>query len=117
MAVDWKPQRVTDLVVHIHDIVRAQYKDLERALHGQGEYQLVPHFMTHAVPHSKWTSMSEERQTELFNAFMKDNGIRTKSSSVQSTGGHLTVQGNSKIAHKPGQRKRVKPCRTRVRNC
>ena len=47
LAVEWKPQRVTDLVAHLRDVVRAQYADLKRALYGQGEFHMTP-----------WTTMS-----------------------------------------------------------
>ena len=112
MAVDWKPKRITDLVSHLHDVVHAQYADLQRALHGQGEFQLTSQFQSHAVTNTKWSSMSEKRQADIFNAFMKHNGIRSKSNTVQSSDGLLTVQGNSRIARKPGQSKRSKACRS-----
>jgi len=112
MAVDWKPKRITDLVSHLHDVMRAQYADLQRALHGQGEFQLTSQFQSHAVTNTKWSSMSEKRQADIFNAFMKDNGIRSKSNTVQSSDRLLTVQGNSRTARKPGQSKRSKACRS-----
>jgi len=110
MAVDWKPKRTTDLVSHLHDVVCAQHADLQRALHDQGEFQLTSQFQSHAVTHPKWSSMSEKRQADVFNAFMKDNSIHSKPNTVQSSNGLLTVQGNSHTARKPGETKRSKAC-------
>ena len=44
LATDWKSQRLTDLVAHLHDAVALQYSCLRRALFGQGDYQLAALF-------------------------------------------------------------------------
>ena len=35
LALDWKPARLTDLVSHLHDTVKVQYKSVQRAMIGQ----------------------------------------------------------------------------------
>ena len=93
LAVDWKPQRVTDLVSHLRDTVALQYSDLKRALYGQGEFTLVPQYGCHTVPYTKWQMMSENKQAEAFAGFMGDNSVCCKTKTVQSTDTLLTVQG------------------------
>ena len=44
MKTDWKPARVLDLVNHLYDVVRLQYADVERAMFGQGNFNLVSPF-------------------------------------------------------------------------
>jgi len=111
LAVDWKPQRVTDVVLHLCDTVTLQYSDLKRALYRQGEFTLVPQYGCHTVPYTKWQMMSENKQAEAFAGFVGDNGVRCKTKTVQSTDTLLTVQG-SRVARKSGQRRRPAACRT-----
>ena len=117
LAVEWKPQRVTDLVAHLRDVVRAQYADLKRALYGQGEFHMTPHFQSHVIANCRWGCMSEKRQEEAFSAFMRDTGVRKKTNTVLSSDSRLTVQGNSRIARKPGQRTRATACRSQPKAC
>jgi len=52
LSVDWKPQRLTDLVAHLHDAVSLQYSNLRRSLFGQGDLQLVPLMCKHTHTHN-----------------------------------------------------------------
>jgi len=61
--------------------------------------------------------MTESRQNEMFQNFPRDSGVRSKCNTVQSTDGLLTVQGNYRIARKPGQSKWVKAVCTRQTEC
>jgi len=107
LAIDWKPARLTDLVRQLHDLVCAQYKSLQRALIGQGDFVLADRFVHHRVPFCHWQRLTEQKQSELFTAFLADCGSRGKKDGiVTSTDGSLSVQGSNKVARKPGQRKR-----------
>lgn len=110
LDLDWKPARLTDLVSHIHDLVRLQYEDVRRAMFGRGDFHLAPQFAKHYVPFSHWTVLSEEAQHRLFDEFLSDNGSRQTSGlhTIASSDGCLTVKGSNKIARKPGQRRRPK---------
>ena len=114
VALDWKPARLTDLVQHLHDMVRLQYKCVQRALIGQGDFVVSDDFANHRVPFCRWQTMSEDKRTALFNAFLSDSGHRgsKKVPTVVSSDGSLTVQGTNKVARKPGQTKRPRGERT-----
>jgi len=112
LAVDWKPQRLTDLVAHLHDAVSLQYSNLRRSLFGQGDLQLVPLMCKHYVPFVKWNSLAQEKQDKLFLAFLCDNGVRSVLQTVTSTDGKLTVKGRNRIMRKPNQTSRPKAVRT-----
>jgi len=47
LALDWKPARLTDLV-HLHELVKAQYQSVERAIIGQGEFVFSEGFVLSA---------------------------------------------------------------------
>jgi len=49
LALDWKPARLTELVQHLHQMVKAQYKSVERAIIGQGEFVVAEGFAHHRV--------------------------------------------------------------------
>jgi len=46
---EWKPALVTKLVAHLYVLVKSQYKNVQRAMIGQGEFQLAPSFLHHKV--------------------------------------------------------------------
>jgi len=112
LAVDWKPQRVSVLVNLLRSVVHTQYTDIRRALCGQGEFQLTKEFAGHTVPYSRWVTMSDARQNELFETFMSDTGVKPKSKTITSSDGLLTVKANNRVARKPGQTRQPKACRT-----
>ena len=94
LAIDWKPQQITNLVHHLRTVVNTQYSDLKRSLCGQGEFYLVPQFADHSVSYSRWTGtgMSDECQNERFEAFTNDRGIKPKTKTVKSSDGLQTIQ-------------------------
>ena len=47
LELDWKPVRVSDLVAHLHDMVKLQYKNVARAMCGQGDFHLAEAFCSH----------------------------------------------------------------------
>jgi len=97
-------------VKHLHEMVKAQYRSVERAIIGQGEFIVAEGFAHHRIPYCRWHSMSAEQQQERVRSFMNDSGQKgpKKEGLITSTDGLLTVTGNNKVARKPGQRKRPK---------
>ena len=114
LALDWKPARITDLVSHLHDIVKVQYRSVQRAMIGQGDLVVANQFEHHRIPYCRWRNMSEKEQTEKYNAFLVDSGAKScaKQNTVVSSDGTLTITGTNRIARKPGQRKRPRSERT-----
>ena len=105
LALDWKPTWIIDLVSHLHNIVKVQYRLEQCAMIGQGDLVVADHFKRRRFPYCRWRNMSENEQTEKYNAFLADSGAKScaKQNTVVSSDGTLTVTG--KIARKPGQRK------------
>ena len=62
------------------------------------------------VQYVQWTQKTEEEKEKLFKIFQK--GIPPKKNAVSSTDGCLEVPKTAKLARKPGQRTRTKPCKT-----
>jgi len=112
MKLDWKPARLIDLVNHLHDVVRLQYADMERAMLDNGNFQLVSPFTRHKISAAKWHHTSTARRQMLFDTMMGDTGCRHATKTVTSTDGTLTVNANPRVARKPNQRKRARAERT-----
>ena len=109
-------KRVTDLVDSVRDLVQLQIKDLRRALHGEGNFALCGPFTRHHVSYSAWQTMSADRRDELFAKYLRDSGRRQQPAAVTATDGGLKVLNTSKVARKPGQRKRPRATRTTSAN-
>ncbi len=65
-SVNWKTTRVPDLCDKLHDIVKLQYLDMRRALHGSGNYELAPHVGSLRVNHTVWHRMTDSEKDALF---------------------------------------------------
>ena len=102
--------KLPDLVDRLYRIVRLQQVDCRRALHGQGNYELAPWMLKHQVQHAQWTQKTEEEKEKMFTLFKK--GPPQKKNMIPSTDGCLAVPKRPKTARKPGQRRRIKPCKT-----
>ena len=115
LTSDWKPARLTELVAHLHNLVKTQYKNVQRAMIGQGDFQLAPTFLQHKVSFCRWQGLSDDQRAVLTNAFLNDSGHikgHNRKPTVTSSDGSLTVVGTNKVARKPGQRKRPRTERT-----
>ena len=114
LKLEWKPAHLLDLVHHLHDLVKLQYADLQAALYGQGNYILASPFSRHIMHFAEWANASEAKRQLKFQAFLNDNGHNSLSRTVTSTDGQLTLYASPKIATKPNQRRRARPCRTQT---
>jgi len=109
----WKQlKRVTDLIESVRGLVDVQLKDLKRALHGDGNFLLSSHFSRHHVSYNVWQSMNSERRDVLFRRYLADSGKRQQPTVVTASDGSLSVLNTTKVARKPGQRKRPRAART-----
>jgi hypothetical protein len=88
ISTDWKHQRLPELVNTIHDIVRLHFADLNRALFGQGSYELECAFQHLYVSHTVRTSKTTTEKENIFARFLKNRNVNTKM--IQSSDGkHL----------------------------
>ena len=110
---DWKQLRnVTDLVHNIKALVQLQIKELQRSLRGDGNFMLTGPFLKHKVTYEAWVGYTDDRRTEVFKKFLSDTGNRQPPATITSSDGALAVLNTTKVARKPGQRKRPRAMKT-----
>ena len=112
LQVNWKPQTLMNLVDHLYSIVKSQYKDLQRATFGLGNFKLAEDYLHHFVNPSIWAMKSAAEKQSLFHKFLKDSksGLATKF--TLSTDGEKIVKTPKNGGKKPGQRKRKRTAKT-----
>jgi hypothetical protein len=114
MRSNWKVLSLPVLIEELHAIVRLQYEDAMRALHGQGNFVLHGPAVRLRMADGAWQASSEEERKRAFQKFMnyvpKDKP-RKSSTFVTSTDTKLTVV-RKPTAKKPGQRTRIRASRT-----
>jgi len=109
LAVNWRPNKMPELIAKLNHLVDSQYIDADRAILGQGNYALKPGLARFRVTVADWRKMTTAQQNKL-----KDSCFRLPSSTnaVSSTDGMLTVTQAANGGRKPAQRKRKAAERT-----
>ena len=113
LSTNWKVLKLPDLIEKLYSIVKIQYADMRRALHGHGNYELIPKLKHLVLPHNVWSQKNEEEKHSHFQKFMSTNAEK-KEKTVISSDGNLEIPATHSVARKPGQRKRVRAERTRT---
>ena len=111
LEVDWKPQPLVELVERFYSLIRAQYKDLQRATIGAGNFKLAGPFKHHYINPSVWASKSNSEKNQLFLRFLKDSKSGYNSKYITCTDGSRIVP-TPNGGEKPGQRKRKRNAKT-----
>ena len=111
LSTNWKSSKLPDLIDKLHRIVKLQYADMKRALHGQGNYQIIPVLRAFVIPHTIWSGKCEEEQAAWFKKFLSAT-IKRKEETLKSTDGDLEIPHTPRVARKPGQRKRTRSQKT-----
>lgn len=75
-AIDWKPQRLPELIRTLHSLVKLKYADLQRSLFGQGNFQLHDNFLKHLLTHQCW--QCQVRRTERKTIHQTNERLRQK---------------------------------------
>ena len=110
-AVNWKSQSLIDLVDTLHKFVQGQYKELERALVGVGNFDLAQSMRKFKIDRQIWINMNNEKRKNRFDRFLRS--IVTLSPGMQvSSDGCLSVPTSAAGGEKPGQRKRKRTAKT-----
>ena len=112
MAVDWQSKSLSELISILYNEIRSQYKGLERALIGRGNFSLVPEYAHHQLDPEAYCSKSEEQRKCRFTKFLRE-GKRIAPRAVTSADGGLTVLSAANGGKKPGQTKRKRCAKTR----
>ena len=112
-VVDWKTKFLTELINLLHDEVKSQYKGLERALIGRGNFVLVPEYDHHRMDSQVYCSKTEDQRQRRFKKFLREVK-RTTPRGVTSADGQLTVLSAVNGGKKPGQTKRRRATKTKT---
>ena len=104
---DWKRLRnATALVHNVKALVQLQIEELERSLCGDDNFMLTGPFLKHKVTYEAWVGYTDDRHMDVFRKFLADTGNRQPPATITSSDGALAVLNTTKVARKPGQRKR-----------
>jgi hypothetical protein len=85
-------------------------RNVKGALHDTGKYSLAAQAAILKVSHQTWTQLTPEQRSRRLLKLL--NFIHKQTDCQTSTDGHLTIPAVSRVAQKPGQRKRFKICKT-----
>ena len=93
---------VVELINTLHDLVKSQYKDTERAFISTGEFSLVPDFETFKIPVNSWINKTKEQRDCHLLKFLKTYKPQ-QHHSVISSDAALTILRSTAYGTKPGQ--------------
>jgi len=110
-AIDWKAQPLTDLVNTLHDIVKAQYRELERCLFGMGDFKLCEEFRHFCLTPTAWSQATERKRKRHFSCFLRTTKP-SKPKVMASTDGAKHVLAPTNGGKKPGQVKQKRTAKT-----
>ena len=113
LTIDWKVQKVPELVRKLYTIFQLQYAEVQLVLHGTGNYEITPAMARFRIPQMRWIEMSEEQKKHHYQRFLNAiPGSGQSTISVTSTDSRLRIPRTPHAARKPGQHKRVKNAKT-----
>lgn len=69
MAINCQPRALAELVDKLYQVVRGQYKELECALVGAGNFKLCPELNTFAVDSDLWSTKQPDQRSRHFQRF------------------------------------------------
>jgi len=108
-CVQWRPNKLPDLIEKLQNVVDAQYVDADRALLGYGDFVLRPEYVRHRRTLQDWGRMTACQRSKAVDLCFR---LPARSNVVTSTDGRLTVSSAPSGGRKPHQRKRPAADRT-----
>ena len=69
LSTNWKVLKLPYLIEKMHSIVKFQYADIRRAVHGHGNYELAPKLIPLVLPNAVWCQKNETERTKHFQKF------------------------------------------------
>ncbi|XP_039247589.2 uncharacterized protein LOC120325535 [Styela clava] len=106
--IDWKPQKLPQLIKKFKDHAILQYTDMRRAIHGRGNYSLSSRFKKYSYSNAVWREMGEGQKEKIFQKliFEKDRShIPLENEMEEASNPAFLCPRKSHIARKPGQKK------------
>ena len=104
--INWEVQQLPNLISKLHELEQDQIRDIRGALHDTGKYSLSQSACILKVSHDNWFQLTSDQRSRRVHTFLNNRPKQTDI--ISSTDGQLTVPCVAKVAHKPGQRRRVK---------
>ena len=114
LNINWIPQSLPTLIDIIHNIVKSQYTNVERAVFGKGEYQLDSKFRHFSVARAAWLKKTPDQQARHLTRMSKALALQNPRQCVTSSDGQRHTYSAPGGGKKPGQVKRKRACRTRT---
>ena len=87
LSTNWKVLKLPDLIEKIYSIIKLQYA-MRRALHGHGNYQVIPQLRSFVLSNTAWSQKNEDEK-DIF----KNSSLSTVQNEkvVTSTDGALHI--------------------------
>ncbi|XP_013400898.1 uncharacterized protein LOC106166782 [Lingula anatina] len=108
MKVQWSLQDIPTLINSLHQLVQAQYVDVERALIGRGQFKLDAKFANYAVERSIWNDKTADSRTRHIMKFLREPKFHKHMASYDG----LSVLTSAAKGRKPSQTKRRRAAKT-----
>ena len=111
---DWKVKTTPALIEMIHEMTQLHFKDLKRALYGEGNYRLFGKYKKYEIKSTIWMSLTKEQREKKFSDFLENKKFPKKieEDKVKSSYSNFVIPA-LKTARKPGQRTRPKATKTK----
>jgi len=103
LSIQWRPNKLPDLIQKLQTVVNAQYIESDRALLGYGNYVLRPEYACHRLTPNDWSRKTAAQKAKTLDQCFR---LPTRTNAMTSTHGMLTVNAPSNKGRKPHQRKR-----------
>jgi len=71
LSTGWKILKIPDLIEQLYNIVRLQYADIRRAIHGQGNHEVVQALRKHVISQMTWSQKSDAEKDDLTQKFLR----------------------------------------------
>ena len=78
LDANWKVRNTPALIRMLHDMTLLHFKDLKRALYGDGNYRLYGKYKKYFMQRSVWKNLGGTNQGKMFSDFLKDRKSPTK---------------------------------------
>ena len=108
MVCQYKTLRLLELVTRLHLLVKMQYADVRRDLHGQGNIELTG---SPSINDAVWVQKTKEEKDSIYARFMRHRGSMNRGKTITSTDGKLRIERTQRAARKPAQKTRPRGTR------
>ena len=108
--VEWKPQALYQLIEHLYELVRTQEVSVERAIIGEGDFELGSEFVNHQVSETAWIRKTPHQREAHLAKFYRRTKMSTRN--IISSNNQLVVKKPLNGGKKPNQVKRKRATKT-----